>query len=240
MEYPNYLYPVENSNFRHHEFVSESNKAVIVLPEIFGINQNIKDIVSRFNTEFNLPSFALDFYYPIDKQVHDLDYSLDLDHARELKAETKAEDFVEIFKQTLDLIQLNHPNISKFIVVGFCFGGKLAFLSGIDKRVKTIFSLYGAGSNEIFYENKSVVQILANTRKGDKDLFVKGFFGSEDSSIPEVDRKLIKETLTDADINYESFEYPAGHAFFRIGGQNYHQDSSNKSWEIIRRLLINA
>lgn len=229
---PEFLYSSKfNSN------TNLQSEAVIVLPEIFGINQNIRDIVDICGKEFGPLSFGLDFYFPIDQQAHDLDYANNLQTAVDLKSKTKAQDFIKIFNEALDIIQTNNPLITEFVVIGFCFGGKLAFLSGVDSRVKTIFSFYGAGSNTPFFGDKSAVETLASIRKDDKDLVVRGFFGAEDGSIPESDRALTQKVLVGSGINYQSFEYTAGHAFFRIGGVNYNQLASEESWEIVKSLI---
>jgi len=222
--------------YQNSEYMA-TNKAIIILPEIFGINQNIRNIVDNFAKEFNLLTAAIDFYYPIDGQKHDLDYTTDLQLAIDLKSKTEAGDFIKIFTDTLDGIQKKYPNIAEFSVCGFCFGGKLAFLAGLDNRVTKIFSFYGAGSNQVFYQNKSVVQVLAETRKNDSKLIIKSFFGDNDSSISKEDRQITNQILTENGLGYQEFGFNAGHAFFRIGGQNYDKQSSDTSLEVVRKVL---
>lgn len=217
--------------------IYNANKAIIVLPEIFGLNDNIKNIVERFSNELKLPAFGLDFYFPVDGKLHDLDYISDIQKAIDLKSKTTAEDFIQILKTSLDQIQKDNTEITEFSVCGFCFGGRLSLLAGIDTRVTNIFSFYGAGSNQIYYQNQSVVDVLATTRKGGNSLQVRTFFGNLDDSIPQQDRDLTKQILADSGLNYQESVYDAGHAFFRIEGQNYDQKASSSSWVIVKKAI---
>jgi dienelactone hydrolase len=93
-------------------------------------------------------------------------------------------------------------------------GGGLAYLTGIDPRVKGIISFYGTRADQPFYQNQSNLDNLAKARTNDDDLKVLSFFGGQDSSTPEQYQTLIQTTLQTANIDYTGIIYPeADHAF---------------------------
>jgi carboxymethylenebutenolidase len=100
-------------------------------------------------------------------------------------------------------------------VVGFCFGGSLAFLAatrltGLDAAVA-----YYGGLIAKFADEKPKVPTLMH-------------FGGEDASIPLSDVELIKAKRTDCELHvYEK----AKHAFHNDERPNYHKASADLAWQ---------
>lgn len=219
----------------------KSTKAVVVLPEIFGVTDFIKDVTNRFAGEFKLPAFALDHFYSVTGKTEVFDYHGDMSRNMEIMSTMRGEDFMRLFTQALDDIQSEHLGIKEFIVVGFCFGGRLAWLSGVDKRVARIISFYGGQPHLAnYYEGKSPVQALIDVRKRDSALQVLGFYGGQDESIPAEDREKTKQHLVDANIKYIEKVYDtAGHAYFNDARpERYNAEASKQSWQIIKDFLV--
>ena len=153
----------------------------------------------------------------------------------------RGEDFIQLFTRALDDIQSEHSGIAEFIVVGFCFGGRLAWLSGVDKRVARIISFYGGQPHVAnYYEGKTPVEALIDAREGDHGLQVLGFYGGQDESIPAEDIGKTKELLAEADISYvEEVYQSAGHAYFNDARpERYNAEASKQSWQIIKDFLV--
>ena len=230
-----YLY----TNTAH--YTQESNKAVIVLPEIFGITDFIKNVTDRFADEFSLPAFALDHFYSATGKVEVFDYYGDYSRNMEIMNNMKGEDFYKLFQQALGEIQAEHPAITEFVVVGFCFGGRLAYLAGMDERVSKLISFYGGQPHVVnYFEGKSPVEALTDARGGDGGLRVLGFYGGQDESITAADREKTKELLAKADIGYVAKVYEsAGHAYFNDSRpERYNAEAAAQSWEVVKDFLV--
>ena len=193
----------------------ESSWAIVAMPEIFGLNQFIKGTVDRLADMHHVPTVALDHMYLGAGESKVYDYVADRETAHHAMVGVHGDAFIKLFSSTVDDIQVAHPTITSIAVIGYCFGGRLAYLSGVDKRVSNIVSYYGAGPHtDNYYEGKTVIQALAAARAHDPHLVVTGLYGGADAGIPETDRARTKEELTAADINYTEVVYPtAGHAF---------------------------
>lgn len=229
-----YLY----TNTAH--YTQQSSKAAIVLPEIFGITDFIKSVTDRFADEFSLPAIALDHFYSATGKVEVFDYYGDYTRNMEIMNSMKARDFYKLFTQVLDEIQAEYPNLKEFVVVGFCFGGRLAYLAGIDERVSKLISFYGGQPHlPSYFEGKSPVEALIDARR-DSKLQVLSFYGGQDESIPTEDRAKTKTVLEEAKISYIEKIYPeAGHAYFNDSRpERYNAEAAKESWKVIKNFVL--
>ena len=135
-------------------------------------------------------------------------------------------------------IKANQPKLTSIQVVGFCFGGRLAYLAGLEKMVDKIVSFYGAGSLKPgFYFDKNVIEALCGARTGDKNLKVLAFFGNQDQSLPSSDQTQVKQALESASISYEHHEYDAGHAYYQQGRPNYSAEAAKMSKNVLDKFI---
>lgn len=194
--------------------------AIVVLPEIFGINGFVSGVVERLALTHGVPVYAIDFFFPVTGEHKMYDYVADREAAHGAMERVTNEAFNTYFKSELDRIQAEHPSVTKFAVVGFCFGGRLAYLAGLDSRVQKIVSFYGGRAGEC-------VALLAKAR-AHTSLKVLAFFGGQDASIPLGDRDQTAHVLTEAGISYQAITYEeAGHAFMnQERGDRYHEASA--------------
>lgn len=218
--------------------VSHSNEeAIIVLPDIFINTDYAIATAEEFTKQFKRPVFMLDYFYQLTGQSNAFS-SADSARPFELMQRMTGEDYVDIFQQCLKVIKGNYPVIKTLTVIGFCFGGRLAYLSGLAPMVKNIVSFYGAGANKPdYYQGKSPIEALSATHGGDSQLRVISFYGTEDSTIPDTDRELTKKCLEEAKISYQAREYPAGHAYFQAGRDSYNVSAAQKSWNDLKEFI---
>lgn len=212
------------------------SEAIIVLPDIYCQTDYAKKTVEHFAEAFKKQVFLLDYFYIETGEANSLGES-DKEKAQGLMKNLKGDDFAVFFKKALSEIKEAYPNISQFAVVGFCFGGRLAYIAGGEKEVSKVISFYGGGAHTPNYvEGKTPVEYLISKRKGDA-VSVQAFFGTEDSSILENDREKTKQEFAKAGMNYESHEYKAGHAYFQEGRKNYDASASQASWEVLKNIF---
>lgn len=115
---------------------ADATRAIIVLPEIYGLNDFVKSVTDRAATELGVQSFGLDHFFAANGQKNEIGYD-EHDKGASLMAQVTGERYLELLSLSLDEITQNHPDLQEIVVLGFCFGGKLAYLSGVDPRVST-------------------------------------------------------------------------------------------------------
>lgn len=209
--------------------LSSAKAAIIMLPDIFGQTDYAKQTATNFMEQLKQPVFMLDYFYHVTGVPTNAAQS---EGAKvfALIEKLNGEDFVKTFNQAIAEISKQYPNIQAFSVIGFCFGGRLAYLAGLEPRVTNIVSLYGAGPNNPFYKNKSVVEALSEVRGNDSKLRILSFFGTQDDGIPADDRQKVADSFKKAGINYTAKQYDAGHAYFQQGRASYVEAAAKSSW----------
>ncbi len=212
------------------------NEAIIVLPDIYCQTDYSKRTTEEFAQAFGKPVFMLDYFSIYTKQANSFTEN-DRESVHALMENFKGDEFVTFFQNALVEIKKAYPSVTQFIVIGFCFGGRLAYIAGGEKEVSKVFSFYGGGAHTPDYvQNKTAIEYLVSKRSG--DLQVDSFFGLNDPSIPEEDRRKTKEELTKAGVSYEAHEYNAGHAYFQEGRKNYDSAASQSSWEVLKQKML--
>lgn len=221
---PSYMYESKlNAKLR------DTASGIVVLPDIYGQTEYAKATVEDFARKFGLPTFMFDYFYCLSKKPSVFGGD-DRDAAHELMERMRGEDFVPAFSECLIEILADYPKIQSFIVVGFCFAGRLAYLSGVEPAVAKIVSFYGAGANlPDYYNGQTSVGALAKARNGDQQLQVLAFYGTQDQSIPREDQEKTEKELDQASITYTHKEYNAGHAYFQLGRPSYNEPAAKSS-----------
>ncbi|HMS92463.1 MAG TPA: dienelactone hydrolase family protein [Candidatus Saccharibacteria bacterium] len=229
------------------DYLYESNKnsntsstAVIVLPEIFGLTDFITSITDKFAEQFGVSAYALDFFYQLNHTANKFNYETDMQKGIELMQQMKGEDFLSIFNNAIEKIISTYPNITSFTVCGFCFGGRLAYLSGLNDKVEKIISFYGAGANQPNYINgNSCIGALSAKRSNDSKLSILSLYGGRDDSIPVEDRDKTKDSLVKSGIDYQEVVYEqTGHAFFNNHRpQVYNASAATDAWNKVAEYI---
>ncbi|RMD68368.1 MAG: dienelactone hydrolase family protein, partial [Cyanobacteria bacterium J149] len=207
---------------------SEELPAVIVVQEIFGVNDHIQDITRRIANEGYIaiapaiyqrqaPNFTAG-YTPEDVKI-----------GREYKNQTKADELLSDIQATINfLYQL--PRVKKTGVgaIGFCFGGHVTYLTAILPEIKATASFYGAGIAN--WCPGSNVPTIARTKDIKGKIYC--FFGEKDASIPPEQVTQIESELQKYQIPHQIFRYrDAEHGFMCDRRSSYHQESAQDAWE---------
>ncbi len=209
-----------------------------MLPDIWGQTDYATTTAQALSQRYQQPCYMLDYFYQLTKKANNFDRQADQAEAVGLMAKLTGEDFIEIFQSALEEIQKAQPQLVEITVLGFCFGGRLAYLAGLSKIVTKLVSFYGAGAHSTnYYQGHTPIEALAMARGGDTSLKVLSFYGLEDASIPEPDRAKTALELQNAPITYTAKQYPAGHAYFQQGRDSYVQAAAEKSWQDLDSFL---
>ncbi len=167
--------------------------AIVVVQEIFGVNAHIRSVADGYAAAGFL-AIAPALFDPVARNV-ELGYDADgFARGRELAAELGIDAAVGILRATCErLAQDGHRQVA---VVGFCWGGTLAFLANTRLGLPAV-SYYGART----------VPFLDETLRAPM-LF---HFGAADPAIPADDVDAHRRLQPDAELHV----HPGGHGFNR-------------------------
>jgi carboxymethylenebutenolidase len=197
----------------------------LVIPEIFGMHEHIKDVVRRFAKEGFL---AITFEpYARDGGVLQL---------REIAEVRKVADSVPDARVMGDLDALlaygkKHPagRADRVGVTGFCRGGMYTLLFAARSRdVKAAVSWYGQIKPAMSPGIRTAGPLDV---AGRINAPVLGLYGEEDLGIPAADVKEMEAALKGAGKTAEFVLYPkAPHAFFADYRPSYREEAAKDGW----------
>lgn len=198
---------------------------IIIIPEIFGMHEHIKDVTRRFAKE----GFIGIAFEPYAREGGVL-------HLPDIAAVRKIADSVPDERVMADLDALvafakKHPSarIDRIGVTGFCRGGLYTLLFAAHSReLKAAVAWYG----QIRPEKKPGIRT-----EGPLDVVsqikvpVLGLYGEADLGIPAADVREMEKALKASGKTAEFVLYSgAPHAFFADYRPSYRQDAARDAW----------
>ena len=194
-----------------------ASAGVVLLQEIFGINANMRGVADDYAAR-GIVAVVPDLFWRQEPGV-DLDPSnaADRDRASELMKGLDQSRAVEDALAAAAYLRTMDGGPAKVGAVGYCLGGKLAFLMATRPGVDSAVSYYGVAIQESLDKAHEVQSPLL--------LHIAG----EDHLCPPEAQAKIKETFAPiADVTV--MDYPGvGHAFARRGGQGYDAGSAERA-----------
>ena len=167
-----------------------SRGALVVVQEIFGVNAHIRAVVDRFAVH-GFTAVAPAFF---DHVAHRVELGYDEDgvaFGRQLAESVGMDRAVADVEAAKRMLQPD-GNVG---VVGYCWGGTVAFLSWARLRLPAV-SYYGARTAPFLGHERSNAPLMLH-------------FGEQDESIPPETIAAHRDALPDAKIQL----WPAGHGF---------------------------
>ncbi|MBR8829932.1 MAG: Carboxymethylenebutenolidase [Chroococcopsis gigantea SAG 12.99] len=208
--------------------------AIIVVQEIFGVNDHIRDVTRRIARE-GYVAIAPAIYQRIAPGFETGYGPEDISIGRKYKNLTKAEELESDIKATIDYLY-NLPFVQKTGVgsIGFCFGGHVVYLVATLPEIKVTASFYGAGITTMTPGGQGVTHSRTPDIKGT----MYAFFGEKDASIPAAQVDEIEGALKSAGIPHQIFKYPdADHGFFCDQRGSYDRTAAASAWGHVLRLF---
>jgi carboxymethylenebutenolidase len=183
--------------------------AIVVIQEIFGVNHHIRNVTDKF-AALGYVAVAPALFDRVEPGI-ELGYDpKSIEQGREIRGKVTLEDSLADTQAAIDYAK----QFGKVAVVGYCWGGSLAFLSstrldGVDGAV----GYYGGFIVQHATEKPRVPTIL--------------HFGDQDQGIPMTDVEKIKAAQPDLPI----YVYHAGHGFACDERGSYDAESSKVALE---------
>jgi carboxymethylenebutenolidase len=188
---------------------AEKAPAVIVIQEIFGVNQVMRDVTDSLASEGYL-AICPDLFWRIEPGVDITDKSeAEWKKAFELFNAFDVDQGVKDIQTTIKTIRADAQCDGKVGAVGFCLGGRLAFLTATRTDVDASVSYYGVGIESLVGEAEKLTRPLLM------------HIAEEDEFVPKEAQAIILQALKDHP-HIEIHTYAGrNHAFARIGGEHY-------------------
>ncbi len=204
-----------SGSFQAYLSVPRSGKGpgLVLAQEIFGVNQTMREVADYYAEE-GYVVLVPDLFWRQEPGVQ-LGYSPD-DWQRAFGFyqgfdESKG---VEDIQASLNAIRTRMECIGKAGVLGFCLGGKLAYLAACRTDADVAVSYYGVGIEKALDEAKNITGRLVL------------HIAENDQFCPPEARAAIMNTLSGRDAT-ELYVYPGvDHAFARTGGDHFHKPSA--------------
>ena len=192
--------------------------AVVLIQEIFGVNDHITGLVD---------GFAADGYDTVTPALYDriepgigFEYTDDgIAKGRDLRARIPVEDVMRDVAAARDAVA---PS-GRVGVVGYCWGGALAWLSATRLGVDCAVGYYGSVMIDFVDETPTCPMTM--------------MLGETDTTFPPENIEVIRAKHPDAVV----FTYPAGHGFACDQRGSWHEPSARlareRTLEVFRRYL---
>jgi carboxymethylenebutenolidase len=200
---------------------------VLVVSEIFGVQEHIKDICRRFAAEGYL-AIAPDFFY----RHGDVSKLEDFQEIFKIVSRTPDAQVLSDMDAAVEWASRNRGNAAKLGVTGFCWGGRITWLyAAHNSRVKAGVAWYGRlVGDSAPLQPKNPIDIVPALK-----VPVLGLYGGKDQGIPLDTVERMREALRKAGNPSEIVVYPeAGHGFFADVRPSYRKEDAQDGW---KRLL---
>ena len=188
---------------------------VLVIQEIWGLVENIKDITRRL---------AREGYVALAVDLYDGKTVTKLEDGRSIREKISEEMMLKDINAGFEYLK-SLPNVkpNRIGSVGYCMGGGLSLRLACENReLAAAIVFYG--------RNPSPVDIIKNI-----NCPILGNYAGEDKGITEADVNLLKDTLKKYGKTHDIKIYPgAPHGFFNDTRESYRPEAAKDAW---RRVL---
>jgi carboxymethylenebutenolidase len=159
--------------------------AIIVIQEIFGVNLGMRQRCDRW-AEAGYLALAPDLFWRIEPGVElDPDVEAEFKQALELMGRFDQDQGIQDIEATIRHARQKLDGAGKVGCVGYCLGGRLAFMTSTRTDVDASVGYYGVGLDGLLEERHAIARPLMLHIAGD------------DHFVPKEAQRLIHQTLDD-------------------------------------------
>lgn len=198
---------------------------VLVVQEIFGVHEHIRDICRRLAMEGYL-AIAPELYF---RQGDPAEYRDIPTLLSELVSKVPDAQVLADLDHVANWASRNGGDMRNIAITGFCWGGRISWLyAAHNPQLKAAVAWYGKMVGEkTLKQPKHPIDIAV-----DLNAPVLGLYGGKDEGIPQESVESMRQALRAANADAEIIVYPdAGHAFNADYRPSYHQESAADGWQ---------
>ncbi len=122
-------------------------------------------------------------------------------------------------RAALDFLASHESSTGKLGVMGICIGGHLAYRAAMNPDVLATTCFYATDLHKHGLGKGTKDDSLDRTRLINGEMLM--IWGRQDPHIPAEGRRLVYETMSEADLRFTWHEFNAAHAFMRDEGPRY-------------------
>ncbi|MCZ4059614.1 dienelactone hydrolase family protein [Pantoea sp. LMR881] len=197
---------------------------VLVVQEIFGVHEHIRDICRRLAIEGYL-AIAPELYFregdPND--YHDIPTLF-----KELVSKVPDTQVLSDLDHAANWASRNGGDMRRMGITGFCWGGRISWLyAAHNPQLRAAVAWYGRLiGDKTMKQQKHPIDIAV-----DLTAPVLGLYGGQDEGIPLESVEQMRQAVHAANAKAEIIVYPdAGHAFNADYRPSYHAESAQDGW----------
>jgi carboxymethylenebutenolidase len=211
----------------HARAAEPTGAGIVVLPDVRGLHPYYEELALRF-AEHGIDAIAVDYFgRTAGLGTRDAEFEY-MPHVKQ----TTFDDLAADMRVAAD--HLRSPDgggVRTLFTIGFCFGGRLAFLSAtLDLGLDGVIGLYGAPTGPARNDMPAPVDTAGQFRSP-----VLGLFGGADPGIPASAIAEFDRALEGAGVDHRFVTYPdAPHSFFDRKWAEF-GEASDAAWAGILR-----
>jgi carboxymethylenebutenolidase len=210
--------------FRARSFtVSSTGAGIVILPDVRGLHPYYEELALRF-AEAGVDALAIDYFgrtAGYEKPGPDFEFR------PHVEATTWTGIAADVRAAADHLRMENEGRVQSLFTVGFCYGGRLAFLtSTLGLKLAGAIGFYGIPVGPGRGETPAPADVA-----GDFANPILGLFGAADGAIPPESIAAFENALTAAGIEHRLVSYDgAPHSFFDRKADEF-ADASREAWQ---------
>lgn len=195
---------------------------LVVVQEAFGVTDHIEDVTRRA-AEAGWHAVAPHLFWRTgDPRLGYEDFAATRPHTSQLRHDHIVAD-VDAALGVLSAAGLAALHVG---VVGFCAGGLISLVIGVERPVSAAVTFYGGGITEGRFGFAPLATLAPRLRAP-----WLGLYGDQDSGIPTVEVEALRRAAARADVPTEIVRYPdAGHGFHCDARASYAPDAAADAW----------
>lgn len=200
---------------------------ILVIQEIFGLHEHIKDVCRRLAHEGYM-ALGLELY---QRQGDASQYTDITELISDIVAKVSDEQVLSDLDAGVEWAAAHGADVTRLGVTGFCWGGRLTWMyAAHNPRCKAAVAWYGKLANgHSPLQKEHPVDVAARLHAP-----VLGLYGGEDASIPLQDVRAMEEALRQGSEAARASRievYPeSGHAFYADYRPSYHAADARDAW----------
>jgi carboxymethylenebutenolidase len=193
--------------------------AVVVIQNQDGVAEFTQEMTRRI-AEAGYVGVAPDLYHRNTQEIN-------ANHQRRAASRRDASVINDVNAAVEFLRGCPGADVGRLGIIGFCMGGRVAFLmAAVNPAFRAAIDYYGGGVYKAWGDGRSPAE-----RAAEISCPIQGHFGELDKNPPPDEMRTLDAELTRLGKSHEFYFYPgAGHAFNRKGWDGYRPEADGASW----------
>jgi len=198
---------------------------VLVVPEIFGLHEHIRDVTRRL-AKLGYFAIAPDLFF----RHGDPSTLESVDEIRaQIVSKVRDEQVLADLDAALEWARQHDGDAVRLLATGFCWGGRITWLYAAHQpKLRAAVAWYGrlAGPKNA-HQPRHPIDVAGALRAP-----VLGLYGGQDESIPLEQVEQMRSALREARSASQVLVYPdAGHAFYADYRPSYRREAADDGWQ---------